>query len=72
MYSVEVSCNVLFKFKVYNNAQSGDVAWYNTVDESKTTAWFEYQGGNRNVQVQAGSYIIYFDTNTQTIYFEMK
>ena len=71
LYSVEVSCsNQLFKFKVYNNKQSGDEAWYNTVDESKTTVWFEYQGGNRNVQVKAGSYTVYFDTNTQTIYIE--
>ena len=71
LYSVEVSCsNELFKFKVYNNKQSGDEAWYNTVDESKTTVWFEYQGGNRNVQVKAGSYTVYFDTNTQTIYIE--
>ena len=72
LYSVEVSCSVLFKFKVYNNYQSGDSAWYNTVDESKTTAWFEYQGGNRNVQVEAGTYTVYFDTNTKTIYFEKK
>lgn len=73
IYSVDVTCNSeLFKFKVYNNRQSGDVAWYNTVDESKTTAWFEYQGGNRNVQVKAGSYTVYFDTNTEMLYFEKK
>ena len=73
IYSVEVTCdNSLFKFKVYNERQSGDVAWYNTVDESKVECWFEYQGGNKNVQVQAGSYVIYFDTNTETIYFEKK
>jgi hypothetical protein len=69
LYSVDVSCtSELFKFKVYNDKQSGDVAWYNTVDESKTTVWFEYQGGNRNVQVKAGSYTVYFDTNTKTMY----
>ncbi len=73
LYSVDVTCNSeLFKFKVYNNRQSGDVAWYNTVDESKTTAWFEYQGGNRNVQVKAGTYTVYFDTNTEMLYFEKK
>ena len=73
LYSVDVSCNdSLFKFKVYNDKQSGDDAWYNTVDESKTTVWFEYQGGNRNVQVKAGSYTVYFDTNTQTMYIVEK
>ena len=73
LYSVDVSCSdSLFKFKVYNNKQSGDNAWYNTVDESKTTVWFEYQGGNRNVQVRAGSYTVYFDTNTQTMYIVQK
>ena len=61
-----------FKFKIYNEKQSGDSAWYNTVDESKITASFEYQGGNRNVQVALGTYTIYFDTNTQKIYFEKK
>ena len=61
-----------FKFKIYNQKQNGDEAWYNTVDESKINASFEYQGGNRNVQVALGTYIIYFDTNTQTIYFEKK
>lgn len=61
-----------FKFKIYNNKQSGDVAWYNTVDESKTTVPFEYQGGNRNIQVALGTYTIYFDTNTQMIYFEQQ
>ncbi len=59
-----------FKFKIYNNKQSGDVAWYNTVDESKTAVSFEYQGGNRNIQVALGTYTIYFDTNTQMVYFE--
>lgn len=73
IYSVDVSCgDTLFKFKVYNEKQSGDVAWYNTVDESKTTVWFEYQGGNRNVQVKAGSYTVYFDTNTQMLYIVEK
>ena len=61
-----------FKFKIYNEKQSGDSAWYNTVDESKINASFEYQGGNRNVQVALGTYTIYFDTNTQKIYFEKK
>jgi hypothetical protein len=61
-----------FKFKIYNNKQSGDVAWYNTVDESKTTVSFEYQGGNRNIQVALGTYTIYFDTNTQMVYFEQQ
>ena len=61
-----------FKFKIYNEKQSGDVAWYNTVDESKINTTFEYQGGNRNVQVALGTYTIYFDTNTQMIYFEKK
>ena len=59
-----------FKFKIYNDNQSGDAAWYNTVDESKINASFEYQGGNRNVQLELGTYTIYFDTNTQTIYFD--
>lgn len=73
LYSVDVSCNdSLFKFKVYNNRESGDVAWYNTVDEAKTTAWFEYQGSNRNVQVKAGSYTVYFDTKTETLYVVQK
>ena len=73
LYSVDVSCNdSLFKFKVYNNNQSGDSAWYNTVDESKTTVWFEYQGGNRNVQVKSGSYTVYFDTKTETLYVVAK
>ena len=61
-----------FKFKIYNEKQSGDEAWYNTVDESKINTTFEYQGGNRNVQVALGTYTIYFDTNTQMIYFENK
>ena len=61
-----------FKFKIYNEKQSGDSAWYNTVDESKINASFEYQGSNRNVQVALGTYTIYFDTNTQKIYFEKK
>jgi len=61
-----------FKFKIYNNKQSGDGAWYNTVDESKTTVEFEYQGGNRNIQIALGTYTIYFDTNTQMVYFEKK
>lgn len=61
-----------FKFKIYNEKQSGDEAWYNTVDESKINTTFEYQGGNRNVQVALGTYTIYFDTNTQMIYFEKK
>ena len=61
-----------FKFKVYNNKQNGDSAWYNTVDESRTTAEFIYQGNNRNIQVEFGTYTIYFDTNTRTIYFEKK
>ena len=73
LYSVDVSCSdSLFKFKVYNNRESGDVAWYNTVDEAKTTAWFEYQGSNRNVQVKAGSYTVYFDTKTETLYVVQK
>lgn len=59
-----------FKFKIYNQKQNGDEAWYNTVDESKINTSFEYQGSNRNVQVALGTYVIYFDTNTQTIYFE--
>ena len=59
-----------FKFKIFNQKQSGDEAWYNTVDETKVSVPFEYQGGNRNVQVELGTYTIYFDTNTQTIYFE--
>ena len=59
-----------FKFKIYNEEQGGDDAWYNIVDESKINASFEYQGGNRNVQLALGTYTIYFDTNTQKIYFE--
>lgn len=61
-----------FKFKIYNNKQSGDMAWYNMVDESKTAVSFKYQGGNRNIQLALGTYTIYFDTNTQTIYIEQK
>jgi spore coat protein CotH len=61
-----------FKFKIYNERQSGDEAWYNTVDESKINAPFEYQGGNRNVQLALGTYTIYFDTNTMKVYFEKK
>ena len=59
-----------FKFKIYNEEQDGNDAWYNIVDESKINASFEYQGGNRNVQLALGTYTIYFDTNTQKIYFE--
>lgn len=73
IYSVDVACgNDLFKFKVYNNRQSGDSAWYNKVDEERTTVWFEYQGGHANVQVRAGSYTVYFDTNTETLYIVEK
>ena len=78
IYSVTLTANYssgdagTFKFKIYNNKQSGDVAWYNTVDESKTTVAFEYQGGNKNIQLALGTYTIYFDTNTQTVYFEKK
>jgi hypothetical protein len=61
-----------FKFKIYNERQSGDEAWYNTVDESKINAPFEYQGSNRNVQLALGTYTIYFDTNTMKVYFEKK
>ena len=61
-----------FKFKIYNNRESGDDAWYNTVDESKINTSFEYQGGNRNIQVALGTYTIYFDSNTETVYFEKK
>ena len=61
-----------FKFKIYNEKESGDQAWYNTVDESKINTTFEYQGGNKNVQVALGTYTIYFDTNTKMIYFEKK
>lgn len=61
-----------FKFKIYNDRQSGDVAWYNTVDEERTAVEFEYQGDHSNVQVLLGTYTIYFDTNTETIYFERK
>ena len=77
IYSVTITVNNAaqdgkFKFKLYNNRQSGDEAWYNNVDESKTTAWFEYQGSNNNIQVYPGTYVIYFDSNTETIYFEKK
>ncbi len=78
IYSVTLTANYssgdagTFKFKIYNNKQSGDPAWYNTVDESKVNTSFEYQGGNKNVQLSLGTYTIYFDTNTQTIYFEKK
>lgn len=75
IYCVDVSCqSELFKFKVYNEKQGseGDAAWYNTVDEERTTVWFEYQGGHANVQVKAGSYTVYFDTNTQTLYIVEK
>ena len=77
IYSVTITVNNAaadgkFKFKLYNNRQSGDEAWYNTVDESRTTAWFEYQGSNRNIQVYPGTYVIYFDSNTETVYFEKK
>ncbi|MBO5714908.1 MAG: CotH kinase family protein [Clostridia bacterium] len=61
-----------FKFKIYNNRENGDVAWYNTVDESKINTSFEYQGSNKNIQVELGTYTIYFDTNTETVYFEKK
>lgn len=61
-----------FKFKIYNNYESGDGAWYNTVDEDKTTVAFEYQGGNKNIQLALGTYTIYFDTNTEKVYFEKK
>lgn len=61
-----------FKFKIYNNRESGDNAWYNTVDESKINTSFEYQGGNKNIQVALGTYTIYFDSNTETVYFEKK
>lgn len=61
-----------FKFKIYNQRENGDEAWYNTVDESKINASFEYQGSNKNVQVALGTYTIYFDTKTETIYFEKK
>ena len=68
VYSVSVTCSAsLFKFKVYNN-KTGE--WYNKVDEAKTTAWFEYQGSNENVQVESGTYTIYFDSATMKIYFE--
>ena len=59
-----------WKFKIYNSRQNGDEAWYNLVDESKVSVPFEYQGSNANVQVELGTYTIYFDTNTRTIYFE--
>ena len=68
LYSVDVTVNEVFKFKVYDD-QSG--AWYNTVDEACTVE-FEYQGGNRNVQLQAGSYTVYYDTKTETINIEKK
>lgn len=61
-----------FKFKIYNNRESGDNAWYNTVDESRINTSFEYQGGNRNIQVALGTYTVYFDSNTETVYFEKK
>jgi hypothetical protein len=78
IYSVTITANYssgdagTFKFKIYNNKQSGDDAWYNTVDESKVNTSFEYQGGNKNIQVSLGTYTIYFDSNTQTVYFEKK
>ncbi len=68
VYSVDISVNAQFKFKVYND-RNGE--WYNTVDESCTVA-FEYQGGNRNVQLQAGSYTVYYDTKTAMINIEKK
>lgn len=61
-----------FKFKIFNQKESGDPAWYNTVDESKINASFEYEGKNRNIQVELGTYTIYFDTKTETVYFEKK
>ena len=33
---------------------------------------FEYEGGNKNIQVKLGTYVIYFDTKTETVYFEKK
>ena len=70
VYSVSVTCtSSLFKFKIYNN-KTGE--WYNKVDESKTTAWFEYQGSNENVQVQSGTYTIYYDSATGMMYLEKK
>ena len=63
-----------FKFKIYNAKQSGDGAWYNTVDESKINTSFVYENknGNMNIQVALGTYTIYFDSNTETVYFEKK
>jgi hypothetical protein len=78
IYSVTITATTstgdqgTFKFKIYNNKQSGDVAWYNNVDASKVNVPFEYQGGNQNIQVALGTYTIYFDSNTQTVYFEKK
>ena len=70
VYSVSVTCtSSLFKFKIYNN-KTGE--WYNKVDESKTTTWFEYQGSNENVQVQSGTYTIYYDSATGMMYLEKK
>lgn len=68
VYKVDISVNQQFKFKVYDNRTNG---WYNTVTEDCVVE-FEYQGGNRNVQLQAGSYTIYFDTKTETINIEKK
>jgi hypothetical protein len=69
LYSVNVTCSTsLFKFKVVNSKGGNGDEWYNKVDEEKTTVWFEYQGGNENVQVNGGSYTIYFDTNSKTLY----
>ena len=70
VYSVSVTCtSSLFKFKIYNN-KTGE--WYNKVDESKTTAWFEYQGSNENVQVESGTYTVYYDSATGMMYLEKK
>lgn len=71
VYSVQITASFnsgdVFKFKVYDNDTG---AWYNTVDEA-CSELFVYQGGNRNVQfVEPGSYMIYFDTNTQVITIE--
>ena len=68
VYLVEIEVGIQFKFKVYNNRTS---EWYNTVDESCAVP-FEYQGGNRNVQLSAGSYIVYFDSKTMLINIEQK
>lgn len=69
LYYVVVTSSYVFEFKVYNN-KTGD--WYNFVDEDKTTAWFENVGYHQNIQVEAGTYIIYFDSAAKSIYFENK